>query len=802
VPHASIKLKPGIDQNETPALNEAGISLSNLIRFIPDQNGIGLIQKLGGWLKYYSGSSNILSIIRALWAWEDTNASKHLVFGTETNTTGVATLGVINDPTAAFSDITPRQTPVDVTALAATTSGSPYVIITDASVSGISQYDSVYISTHISVGGIVLFGLYQCDPDGYSTPGSYSVLSTDILGNPLPATSTQPNTAAVLPLISTTVGSISATITLPNHGYAVGDTFPILIETTVGNVNFYGNYIVQSVVNADNFIIYANANVGAILTATGYVNGNNAHYIYSFGVGTSAYLGYGLGLYGYYSPNPPGSKYGNGTPVPSGNSGTPISANDWTLDNWGQILISCATNNETQPQFQPIYQWDPTSQSPYATIISNAPPVNDGIFVAMPQRQIVAWGSTETGISDPLLLRWCDVNNFDSWIPLVTNQAGSYRIPKGSKIVGCIQGPQQGLIWTDIDVWSMQYIGPPYVYSFNEIGTGCGLISKKAAASINGVVYWMGPSQFFSLTGNGVQPVFCPVWDVIFQDLDTSKLDKIRVAVNSRFGEISWFYPTTSNSGEINAYVKYNVVLNVWDFGSLSRTAWIDQSVLGPPIGADPGALPTYNPQIYQHETSANAATVDGSATPMLSSFQTGWLSISDADVKGFIDEVWPDMKWGFFGGTPTPPGTLPLSANVNITFYATDFASQSATQASFNGTISATTLIVNQTFSGVLEIGQYISGAGLLPNTQITGFISANNWTITPSQTVSTLTGMISSAAPIAVYGPYTVSTATNWFNPRIRARLLSVGLSSNDLNSFWRIGNIRYRIQPDGRY
>jgi hypothetical protein len=312
-----------------------------------------------------------------------------------------------------------------------------------------------------------------------------------------------------------------------------------------------------------------------------------------------------------------------------------------------------------------------------------------------------------------MLVRWCDVSNYNDWTATVINQAGSYRIPKGSRIVGAIQAAQQALLWTDIGVWSMQYIGQPYVYSFNEVGSGCGLIAQKAAASINGSVYWMGPSQFFSMTDQGVQPVSCPIWDVIFQDLDQTNLDKIRVAVNSRFGEITWYYPTMSNGGEVNAYAKYNVFLRVWDFGTLGRSAWVDQSVLGPPIGADPSSR-----YIYQHETSQNA---DGE--PMLSSFQTGYFAMAEADVKTFVDQVWPDMKWGYYGGAQ--------NATVNLTFYVADYAGQT----------------------------------------------------------------------PVA-YGPYPLTQSTTFISPRFRGRLMSIGLGSSDIDSFWRIGNIRYRLQPDGKF
>lgn len=698
MPHASLKLRPGVDQNETPALNEAGISVSDLVRFIPDRQQGALIQKLGGWTKYYPNTTP--AITRALWAWQDTLANKHLAYGTEEiGVSGSAQLGVITN--GAASDITPRSTADNVAAAASSTSGSSFVIITDATTTGITQYNSVYIATQIAVGGLVLFGLYQCDPDGYLGGTSYSVQALDSLGSPLPATST--STTTTLPLFSVVSGAASVTVTLANHGYLPGDTFPVLMSTTVGGTTFYGDFVVESVVSSSQFTI--NALTLPTSTTTGYLNGNQAHFIYSFGVGAiSTGTGYGVGTYG-------GGGYGTGTAV-APSTGTAINADDWTLDNWGEILLACPTY-EQAPQFQPIYEWDPTDSAPQATVIPQAPPVNSGIFVAMPQRQIIAYGSTFTGIQDPLLVRWCDVSNYNDWIATVINQAGSYRIPKGSRIVGAIQAAQQALLWTDIGVWSMQYIGQPYVYSFNEVGSGCGLIAKKAAASINGAVYWMGPSQFFSMTGQGVQPVSCPIWDVIFQDLDQTNLDKIRVGVNSRFGEITWYYPTMSNGGEVNAYAKYNVFLQVWDFGTLGRSAWVDQSVIGPPVGADPGSR-----YIYQHETSENA---DGQ--PMLSSFQTGYFAMAEADVKMFVDQVWPDMKWGYYGGTQ--------NATVNLTFYVADYAGQTPT-----------------------------------------------------------------------TYGPYPLTQSTTFISPRFRGRLMSIGLGSSDIDSFWRIGNIRYRVQPDGKF
>jgi len=695
--HQALKLIPGVDVNKTPALNEAAISQSQLVRFIPDRTLGGLVQKLGGWTKFFMGQ--IGSTARALLAWEDTSANSYLGVGADgVPAGGGGALQIILSGGA--SDITPKTLTVNVAVSFSTTAGSNAVVITDTG-RNISNYDSVDIQTPISVDGLVLFGLYECYNPANLT-NQYTIYAVDALGNPQLAATTVTN-SGITAEYSTTSGSGVVTVTLPDHGYVVEDIYPALVATTVGGITIYGGYIIESVIDVNNFTIINN-NL-ATSTATGYENGGQAHFVYYKGVGPLPLgTGYGIGPYGI-------GGYGTGA-TPTISPGTPINAVDWTLDNWGGVLISNPLNG-------PIYQWTPNSGQSVAAVIPNAPTVNAGMFVAMPQRQIVAWGSTYDGIQDPLLIRWSDVENYNQWIALITNQAGSYRIPKGSKIVECIQGPQQGLIWTDLGLWAMQYSGPPYVYQFNELGTGCGLIGRKAAASVNGTVYWMSQSQFFMLSGSGVSPIPCPIWDVVFQDLDTSNLDRIRIAPNSRFGEISWFFPTVGNGGENYGYVKYNFILNQWDYGFnsstnpyVSRTAWINQSVLGPPIGT------ALNQYIYQHETSTDA---DGVA--MDSYFQTGYFTLSEADVKSFIDEVWPDMKWGYYGGTQ--------GANILLTFYATDFAGQTPT-----------------------------------------------------------------------AYGPFTLTQSTTYITPRFRGRLVSIKVESNDIGSFWRLGNIRYRIQADGRY
>lgn len=785
MPHASLKLIPGVNQTETPTLNQAGISSSNLIRFFYDPQYGGLPQKLGGWTRFYPNT--MPAIVRAIWAFEDTEDNAHLAVGTTNiGNTGIAQLSIITNGSQQI--ITPQQTVDNIAPVVTTTAGSSIVVITDATTTDLTNFDSVYIPTQISVGGLILFGLYPINPDGFSGTSTYHIQAVDVLNNPLPAPFTSSATVtitvatpavvswtahgltagnpvvfsttgalptgltagttyyviaagltansfevsatiggsaintsgsqsgtqtatnpATLPLFNMTSGADAVRVTLANHGYVVGDDFPVLIPTVVTGVTFYSHYPVISVTDTNNFII--NGTTSALTTTTGYLNGGDAQYIYSFGSGPStAGTGYGIGGYGT-------GGYGTGTNIPP-SSGTQIGALNWTMDNWGEIFITCPiepteTLSSTVAPFQPIYFWDSESGQPYAQVIPQAPPVNGGIFMAMPQRQIVAWGSTFNGIGDQLLLRWCDVNNYGVWVAQTTNQAGSFRLSKGSKIVSCIQVPQQAIIFTDLGAWSMQYIGTPYVYSFNEIGSGCGLIARKAVASYNGVVYWMGPQQFYTLTSTGVVPLACPVWDVVYQNLDQNNVDNIRVAVNSRFGEIVWYYPVIGGNGENSAYVKYNTLIQQWDYGTLGRSAWIDQSVLGPPIGTDPTSL-----YIYQHETSTDA---DGAA--LNASFTTGYFTMSEADVKTFVDQVWFDMKWGYFGGTQ--------NATVNLTFYVTDYPGQTPT-----------------------------------------------------------------------AFGPYAFTQNTTFVTPRFRGRLVAINLQSNDVGSWWRLGNIRYRLAPDGKF
>ena len=745
MPHNTIKIIPGVDTTKTPALNQVAWSSTNLARFLPDRGGDGIVQKLGGWVTYYS--QKISSLVRALKGWSDLQASNHLAIGAQTS------LDVLTG--GNLLDITPQTSTDNSLPNFSTTAGTNVVTFTDNSFTA-SILDYVLFTTPVSVGNLILSGPYQilsATSSTYTIAAAYAATSTigtavvtgSISTTTLNVTAVTSGTLAVGQNITgtgiaagtvitafvggsggtgtytvnisqtvssttitanggsvyeftTTINSSIVKCTFANHGLSVGNQFYISTSTTVGGITLLGSYIVQSVIDANNFY-FAAATQATSTDGPKPVNSGNVNTIYYIALGPlPSNVGFGQGGFGQ-------GGFGQGN-TSSGSSGTPITATDWTLDNYGELLVAC-------PAGGPIYYWSPEGTLQQAQLIGgDAPMVNDGIFVAMPERQIVAWGSSFTLSADPLSIRYSDVGNIQSWTATSLNQAGSYRIPTGSKIVVCIQGPQQGLIWTDLDVWAMQYVGPPYVYGFNKIGTNCGAVSRHCVGTMNGVIYWMSQKQFFMMAGSGPVSIQCPVFDVIFQNINTNYYSKVTCAVNSQFNEVTWYYPSASST-ENDSYVKYNIVLQQWDYGSLGRTAWIDQSVLGPPIGAGSDQY------IYQHEIGNDA----GSGNAMLTTAQTGYFQLNEADNMVFVDQIWPDMKWGTYSGNQ--------NATVNIAFLGTNY----------------------------------------------------------PGDTPVT-------------YGPYTMTQSTEYISVRIRARLMAIQISSNDVGTFWRLGAIRYRYQIDGKF
>lgn len=590
--HIDLKIVPGVNTEKTLAANETGVAASSFIRWRD-----GMAEKRGGWSKYVPHQFS--SKVKALHPWQDVNGSNYLGVGS-LNQLAYVKSGQVVDISAQYKTQT-------LTPAVATDAGSSIVTVT-ATGANVTTFDSVVIETHTAVGGVILYGAYQVYEAGVNSFKIDAGALAD--GTDTPA----------LPVFAFTSGSAEVTVTLANHGYFPGDYFPVLVATafTTARVTLSGAYLVKSTPTSDTFTIQApNKAAGnetaalnaGLMVIDYYLSGAPPQQGSGYGIG-----GYGLGGYGLNVAVTP-------TPNPS------LVVADYWLDNWGEVLLACPTNGG-------LFAWSPQTGNTSASLVPTAPTANKGMLVVMPQQQVMLWGSTYNGVSDPGQIRWSDAGDYSTWLPQATNQAGGYHIPTGSAIVRVIQIAQQVLVLTDVDCYAGQYVGAPIVWGFSRLASGCGLIAPKAVATQAGVVYWMSQKNFFVKGPSGVQILQSPVWDAVFQNMNTAAADNIVCASNAMFGEITWFYPSAASAGENDSYVCYNTLTGLWDMGAMNRTAWTDQSILGGPIGAADG-------WVYQHETSPDA---DGA--PITAWLETGYATLSEGQDLLFCDLVYPDMKW------------------------------------------------------------------------------------------------------------------------------------------------------------
>ncbi len=629
MPYLAVTLRPGIDVESTPTALQAGFSTSNLIRF-----RAGFVEKIGGWVKFYFAA--LAGVPRALQAWLDLNGNTWLGVGT------TQALDVINS--GNLTTITPQTLTSDFSPNFSTTMSSALVSIVDPNISNVTTYDSIYFNTPISIGGLILSGAYSITT--ILSPTSYQITAASN------AASSVSNAGAV-PSFTTTNGSSTVSVTLAAHGLVAGNSIVFPIATSVGGLTIQGTYSAVSITSSSVFTISATATASSGATVS--MNSGNAELVYYIAIGpVAAGTGYSFSTYssGTYS--------GIGG-AGSSQTGTAITATDWTMDNWGSTLLSCPANGG-------IYAWTPNAGIQNAQLIPAAPIFNSGIVVATPAQILIGYGSTVKKVigvaQDPLTYVWSDQKDYTYWTAGTTNpntglasQAGNNRIPTGSAIKAAIAAPQQVLMWTDLDLWAITYIGnvsAGLIFGQTKIGSNCGAVSRHAVAQMRGGVFWMGTNNFFVMAGGAPTVLPCTVWDVVYQQLDTNNLDKCFAVPISSFDEIMFFFPSTSGGGQADMYAKFNLVQQVWDYGSLQRSAGIGQSVLGNPL------LGTSTGIIYQHDQGYNA---DGA--PLVPSFSTGFFYLSDdGESFVFVDWVLPDWHFTTNNGS-TPPASIQLSFNV-----------------------------------------------------------------------------------------------------------------------------------------
>jgi hypothetical protein len=282
---------------------------------------------------------------------------------------------------------------------------------------------------------------------------------------------------------------------------------------------------------------------------------------------------------------------------------------------------------------------------------SDAPTIQNLIYVSDTSRFVFAFGCNDYGssIQDPMLIRWSDQESVTNWTPASTNQAGSVRLSHGSKIVSAVQTRQEIVVFTDASLYSLQYQGPPAVWSSQLLGDNISIASQNAATVASGVTYWMGVDKFYKYDGR-VGTLRCDLRQYIYQDINLSQWAQVFSGTNEGFNEVWWFY-CSAGSTVIDRYVTFNYVENngegVWAYGQLGRTAWLDSGLRDYPIAA------TYTYNLVNHEF-GNDDNETGTTLPINAVISSSEFDIDDGDHFGFVWRILPDIT--FRGSTTTSP--------------------------------------------------------------------------------------------------------------------------------------------------
>ena len=435
------------------------------------------------------------------------------------------------------------------------------------------------------------------------------------------------------------VGNGDATITVADtaHGSVQNDFVTFSGAASLGgNINsavLNQEYQIATIVNANSYTIEAKNTSGDTVLAAAGDSGNGGGSTvgtYQINVGLDVFVpgtGWGVNNWGE-------GAFGSATSLSSTNQ-----LRLWTHDNFGEDLI---INQRGGGIFRWVENNGVTTRAINLSTTSGAnqvPTVGLQIMTSEKDRHLIVLGadpisgSARTGAIDPMLIAFSDQENALDFEPQTTNTAGSLRLSSGSSIIGGVKARQEILIWTDTALYSMQFIGPPLTFGVNLINEGTGLIGPKAAVTAPQGVYWMSYNNFYVYNGS-VQTLPCTVQDYVFSDINLVQSFKINSFTIADKNEVGWFY-CSNNSTEVDRYVIFNYLENIWFYGSLSRTAWLDASIENYPRAVSNG-------YVYQHELGFND---DGS--PMTNVFiESSDFDLGEGGDFSFLQKIIPDFKF------------------------------------------------------------------------------------------------------------------------------------------------------------
>jgi hypothetical protein len=673
MPLSKLKLKSGVNRENTRYTNENGWYESDKVRFRQ-----GTPEKIGGWSRI--STNTFLGICRSLWAWITLGAVR--LTGVGTNLKFYITQG------GSYDDVTPNQTVVTLTNPFATVSGSPIVTVTGA---GGSNGNFVTFTGGTAVGGLTISGEYQIT---YVSGATYTITASSN------ATSTVAAGGGTVYAVSTIdVGPEIATALVGwgaggwgtgtwNNGTSSTEAIRIWNQANFGQDLIYGP--------RGGGIYYWNATIGTLpktftvtIATPGVVTSTISLPINTaITLTTTGALPTGLLVGTIYYVLTTGTTFSLALTVGGAainTSGSQSGVHSISPRGINVVSISGASD-------VPIYQ--------------------NCLLISDTSRFVFCMGANDLGstIQDPLLIRWSDQESFTDWTPDPTNQAGDVRLSHGSKIVATNQSRQEILVWTDSALYSLQYLGPPVIWGTQLMADNISIAGPNAVAYANGVSYWMGVDKFYKYDGRS-QTLNCDLLRFIFEDINKAQYAQVYASTNEGFNEIWWFYcsitgPNGTGTAAIpntvvDRYVIYNYVENqgagAWYYGTMGRTAWLDSGIRNYPLAA------TYDKNLVDHELGLDDDTT-GTPVAIESYISSAEFDIDDGYKFGFVWRVLPDIT--FSGSTAASPSvTMYLKPLQNSgSGYNTPASVGGSTTPSGAASVTRTAVLPIEAFTGQIN--------------------------------------------------------------------------------------------------
>lgn len=604
MPLKKIALKPGVNRENTRYTTEGGWFDCEKVRFRQ-----GTPEKIGGWQRI--SASTFLGVCRSLWNWVTLGAINLIGVGTN--------LKFYLESGGAYNDITPFRDQVTLTDPFETFNGSPIVEVTDAN-GGYIDGDFVSFYGATSVGGLTIYGTYQITVTSSTT---YTIdvgtaASSDDTGGGTVYALYQINVgpAFVQPLVGWGAGAwgagawgIGATSTDSIRVWSQGNFGEDLIFGPRGGGIYYWD---ASVGYGNPSFTASVANPTVITTSVSLPEG----YPIRFAPDAGATIPAGIEPGALYYVRNPSSTTFNISATPSGSliqvtvAGAGISrilSHGYLLNDYGSA--------------------------------SGVPTRQNYLLVSDISRFVFAFGCNDYLATqfDPMLIRWSDQEDATNWAPSATNQAGSLRLSRGSEIITAVQSRQEVLVWTDASLYSLQYVGAPIVWSGQLVGENISIASQNAVSYANGVAYWMGKDKFYKYDGT-THPMRCDLRRYIFEDFNQSQYAQVLSGTNEGFHEIWWFY-CSANSDVIDKYVVYNYLEDIWYYGNMARTAWLDSGLRDYPLAA------TYHNNLVNHEQGLDD-NITGTPAPITAYITSSEFDLDDGHNFMFVWRVLPDLTF------------------------------------------------------------------------------------------------------------------------------------------------------------